>query len=275
MNPRAPKQWSLTKQETITSFEAWRQNLQYILSLDRNFAGFLADSVTWLKKSPGSPRHGLQDDPESAPQASHRTAQQKGTHLELMLGQIAHYCPVISRNTIVKNSTSMSSIWQAIRLHFGFQSTGAHFPDFNNITLAPTERPEDLYQRLMSFIEDNLLLANGNISHHGEVPGADEEMSPTLENLVVLTWLRLVHPDLPTSGPSPVHLSNLKFLKHWNPSWKRSITMSMLKSCVPRHRSSDSCLRGVLTTTSKRHVLNHKSSLAPCVSRLDVMTVSS
>ena len=33
MNPRAPKQWSLTKQETITSFEAWRQNLQYILSL--------------------------------------------------------------------------------------------------------------------------------------------------------------------------------------------------------------------------------------------------
>ena len=115
-----------------------------------------------------------------------------------MFGQIANYCRVISRNTIVKNSTSMSSIWQAIRLHFGFQSTGAHFLDFNNITLAPAERPEDLYQRLMSFIEDNLLLANGNISHHGEVPGADEEMSPTLENLVVLTWLRLVHPDLPS-----------------------------------------------------------------------------
>ena len=198
MNPRAPKQWSLTKQETITSFEPWRQNLQYILSLDRNFAGFLADGVTWLKKSPGSPRRGLQDDPDSVPQASRRTAQQKCTHLELMLGQIANYCPVISRNTIVKNSTSMSSIWQAIRLHFGFQSTGAHFLDFNNITLAPAERPEDLYQRLMSFIEDNLLVANGNISHHGEVPGADEEMSPTLESLVVLTWLRLVHPDLPS-----------------------------------------------------------------------------
>ena len=171
-------------------FEAWRQNLQYILSLDRNFAGFLADGVTWSKKSPGSPRCGLQDDPESMPQACRRTAQQKCTHLELMLGQIANYCPVNSRNTIVKNSTSMNSIWQAIRLHFGFQSTGTHFLDFNNITLAPAERPEDLYQCLMFFIEDNLLLANGNISHHGEVPGADEEMSPTLENLVVLTWLR-------------------------------------------------------------------------------------
>ena len=197
MNPRAPKQWSLTKQETITSFEDWRQNLQYILSLDRNFAGFLADGATWLKKSPGSPLRGLQDDPETVPQASRRTAQQKCTHLELMLGQIANYCPIISRNTIVKNSTSMNSIWQAIRLHFGFQSTGAHFLDFNNITLAPVERPKDLYQRLMSFIEENLLSANGNISHHGEVPDSDEEMSPTLENLVVLTWLRLVHRDLP------------------------------------------------------------------------------
>ena len=62
--------------------------------------------------------------------------------------------------------------------------------------IIPAERPEDLYQRLMSFIEDNLLLANRNISHHGEVPGSDEEMSPTLESLVVLTCLRLVHPDL-------------------------------------------------------------------------------
>ena len=92
----------------------------------------------------------------------------------------------------------MNSIWQAIHLHFGFQSTGAHFLDFNNITLAPAERPEDLYQRLMSFIEDNLLSANGNISHHGEVPDSDEEMSPILENLVVLTWLSLVHRDLPS-----------------------------------------------------------------------------
>ena len=164
----------------------------------KSFAGFLTDGVTWSKKSPGSPRRGLQDDPESVPQASRRTAQQKCTHLELMLGQIANYCPIISCNTIVKNSTSMSSIWQAIRLHFGFQSTGAHFLNFTNITLAPAERPEDLYQLLMSFIEDNLLLANGNISHHGEVPGADEEVSPTLKNLVVLTWLRLVHPDLPS-----------------------------------------------------------------------------
>ena len=91
----------------------------------------------------------------------------------------------------------MSSIWQAIRLRYGFQSTGAHLLDLNSIQLDPDERPEDLYQRLMSFIEDNLLLGNSHISHHGETPTTDEEMSPTLENLIVLTWLRLVHNELP------------------------------------------------------------------------------
>ena len=194
---RVPKQWSLTKQETITSFEAWRQNLQYTLSLDQNFAGFLVDDVTWLKKTNAQPLRGFQNDGEDVAEANRRTAAQKCTHLELMLSQIANYCPVISRNTIVKNSTSIKSIWQSIRSHYGFQSTGGHFLDFNNIHLEPNERPEDLYQRLSSFVEDNLLRAEGSIQHHGKLPDADEELTPTLENIIVLTWLRLIHRDLP------------------------------------------------------------------------------
>jgi len=197
MASRAPKQWSLTKQETITSFEAWRQNLQYVLSLDNNFAPFLIDGVTWEKKSPASPVRGFADDADTVPEASRRTAAQKATHLELMLGQIANYCPIISRNTIVKNSTSMTNIWQAIRQHFGFQLSGAHFLDFDKIKFEPGERAEDLYQRINSFVEDNLLRSDGSIRHHDNVPEVDEEMSPTLENFIVLSWLRLIHKDLP------------------------------------------------------------------------------
>ena len=145
----AAKQWSLTKNESITSFEAWRQNLQYSLPLVANFAPFLADNFTWQKTSPAAPQRGLTSDGEAVP------AEQKNVHLELMLGQIANFCPVISRNTIVKNATSVNSIWQAIRAHYGFQSTGAHFLYFTNIKLEVDERPEDLFQWLMSFTEDN------------------------------------------------------------------------------------------------------------------------
>ena len=113
-----------------------------------------------------------------------------------MLGQIANYCPVISRNTLVKNSTSIQSVWNTIRAHFGFQITGAHFLDFANLHLEADERPEDLYQRLMAFVEDTLVRAN-NLSHHGGASTEDEELTPTLENFIVLTWLKLIHPELP------------------------------------------------------------------------------
>ena len=139
------------------------------------------------------PLRRLLDDGESGPIERRRTAQQKVTVLELMLGQIANYCPVISRNTIVRNSTSVANIWQSIRQHFGFQSTGRHFIDFAAIRHNPEEHHEDLYQRLMAFVEDTLLRRDGGISHHNQLITEDEELSPSLENFVVLTWLRLVH----------------------------------------------------------------------------------
>ena len=49
----------------------------------------------------------------------------------------------------------------------------------------------------MAFVENNLLQCNSGISHHGEEITEDEELSPSLENVVVLTWLRLIHTSLP------------------------------------------------------------------------------
>ena len=48
---RAPKQWLLTKNETVTSFQSWKENIVYVLSPDANFAPFLNADITWLRKS--------------------------------------------------------------------------------------------------------------------------------------------------------------------------------------------------------------------------------
>ena len=194
-SPRAPKQWQLTKVETITSYESWRQNLIYLLSLDKNFVPFL--DTTWQKQTATNPRRGLTNDGSAVPEAQRLTAVQKNAHLDLLLGQIANFCPVISRNSIVKHSTSLNDIWQKIRQHYGFQSTGAHFLDLASVRLQPDERPEDLFQRLMAFFEDNLLSVHGGLSHHGDPVTADEDLSPTLENTFVVLWLQLIHPGLP------------------------------------------------------------------------------
>ena len=138
------------------------------------------------EKTNTSPLRDLRDDSDDTPGLIRRTAQQKVAHIQLMLGQIANFCPIISRNTIVKNSTPMSSIWQAIRLHFGFQTSGAHFLDFADLKLEPDENNDD-----------NLMTVGGGISHHDEFPAVDEDLSPSLENMIVLHWLKLIHQDLP------------------------------------------------------------------------------
>lgn len=126
MANRAPKQWCLTKVETVNSYENWRQNLLYTLSLDTNFLPYLENGATWGKKTHANPHRKFVDDDDNVPEANCKTRAQKVSTLELMLGQIANYTPIISRSTIINNSTTLRNIWQIIRLHYGFQSTGAH-----------------------------------------------------------------------------------------------------------------------------------------------------
>ena len=194
----APKRWPLNKKASITDFENWKQNQIYTLTREPRFAPFLLDGTTWEKKKNNNPERGF------APDAGHDanpptglTAAQKVTNLEIMLNQVANYCVHIAPNTIVKGSTSMRSVWQAIRLHHGFQTTGGRFLDFDDITLGNDESPEDLYQRLIAFVDDNLLTRDGGITHCGEAPAQDEDLSPTVDNIIVLKWLKLVHPGLP------------------------------------------------------------------------------
>jgi hypothetical protein len=194
---RAPKQWQLTRNESISSYESWRQNLLYVLTLDPLFTRFLAEGTRWEKKTAQTPHRGLRDDGDGIPADVRLTGAQKSAILDLMLGQIANFCPVIARNTIVKNSTSLGSIWAQIRQHYGFQASGARFLDLASVKLEPDEKPEDLFQRLQAFFQDNLLTVNGGITHGGEAPNVDEDMTPTLENTIVCLWLQMIRPGLP------------------------------------------------------------------------------
>ena len=124
---RAPKQWSLTNVETITSFESWRHNLIYTLSLDTTFSRFLDEGFTWEKKTTNKPYRGL----------------------------YANFCPIISSNSIVKGSTYVNDIWQKIKQHYGLQILGVHSLDLAINRFQQDKRPADLFQHLCAFYEDN------------------------------------------------------------------------------------------------------------------------
>ena len=196
---RAPKQWQLTKTETINSFNNWKENLIYTLSLDKNFSPYVKESVTWGAKSTASPHRGFTDDTADVipNEADRKTKEDKCTTVDLMLGQIANFATVISRTQITQRSTSLGDIWNKIREHYGFQCTGSRFLDLASIKLDSGERAEDLYQRLLSFFEDNLQVTGSVVTHHGVAPNSNEELSPTVENITVVLWLEKLHVGLP------------------------------------------------------------------------------
>ena len=109
MAATAHMQWTLSEHESSTALEAWKTNLMHTLSTEEAFSPFLQPNATWKKKTKNRPLRGF-----TGPDASEKT-----TILELMLLQIAGFAPVLSRQTVVKNLTSLSSIWEALQLCYG------------------------------------------------------------------------------------------------------------------------------------------------------------
>ena len=59
------------------------------------------------------------------------------------------------------------------------------------------ERSEYLYQRLLTFFDDNLLTTDSALTHHSVAITTNEEVTPSLENVIVLIWLERIHIGLP------------------------------------------------------------------------------
>ena len=144
MAATAQMQWTLSEHESRTTLENWKTHLMYTLSTEEIFSPFLLPNATWGKKTKNCPFRGF-----TGPDASEKT-----TILELMLLRIAMFAPVLSRQTVVKNSTSLSSIWEALQLYYGVdnccdstislsQSSALHQPSYRSCsepsqTLPPT-----------------------------------------------------------------------------------------------------------------------------------------
>jgi len=101
--------------ETSESLEIWKNSLIQALTAEEIFAPFLRPDTTWPKKRNAVAFRGF----------TGTGAANKAAALDLMLCHIANCAPVIARSTIVKHSVSLSSIWEAIRRHYGVEPNNA------------------------------------------------------------------------------------------------------------------------------------------------------
>ena len=184
------KPWKLTKTETFSSFENWKCVIINSLRHHEVNRHYLASATRWSRKRTSRTRGFVQI-------VNGKSATAQTEDLEQMLGMIATYCPVINRNVIIDDSRNIEEVWKTIRQHYNFQQSAANFLDLADFVLEPDERPEDLYQRMTSFIRENLLERDDPIVHDDKRRLDHEYSTPMVENMTVLMWLQKIYPKLP------------------------------------------------------------------------------
>ena len=122
----------------------------------------------------------------------------KAALLNIVLGSIASYAPVISHRFVKQQSTSFNSIWNRLRSYYGFRKTGARILELTDFHLEQNESREALWERLYTFMEDNLLTKSGGVKHEDVKQETDEVFTPTLLNVLVSCWLNIISPALPS-----------------------------------------------------------------------------
>ena len=113
-----PKQRCLTEEETPNSFESWMESLIFHISLSDKSARFLStgDLNTWTTaQDRGFRDDGNNDAGITADNKMNRQA--KASLLNIVLGSIASYAPVISAKFVKNQSTSLESIWDRLRCY--------------------------------------------------------------------------------------------------------------------------------------------------------------
>lgn len=174
--------WALSKKETSSTFKNWRSNIAYSLSLNLDFSDFFEPGFTWEEKTHDNPTWGL-----IAGTGEHaRTAVQRAGALEVMLGQIACWAPVVARSLITRDALSLQYAKE-----WGIPSGWCYFE------LASNESHEDLFQRMYAFVEDNLIERNDNRTHLGRQATDDKRISQSFLSVLVLQWLFVINKELP------------------------------------------------------------------------------
>ena len=181
---------------TDTQFNIWRDALEIYLEVDERFQKFMpgGDYASWepAESYPDRIRTLVQTDPES----NLTTIRKELRHLLMIIAKFIHedyYQP------IVRHSTSIDWIYKKIRQDYGIEQKGIHFLNILDVKYDPTGNvtPIGFYNNYRSLMMGNLGKTGDNIQWQSKTLTEDEKLSPTMEDLILLNVLSLLHPKLP------------------------------------------------------------------------------
>ena len=217
---------------TSVSFKAWQQTLIAYLEQDNNNFLFLPNGIyaTWRPRGKNALRiPGLADDDPKRLEILNRLVhanQARDAHpdhpnndaydgaardqdlaelltsrnaqLSKFITHITMLCPYTLTNNLSQISTSFIWIDTYLQQYYNIRKQGAHFFSISSIRFNAGDSYQNFYMELHGALEDSLRPRGAVLLYkNDEVLEADEEMSPTLENFIILTWLERIDPRLP------------------------------------------------------------------------------
>ena len=133
----------LAENETLTSFEDWRNQLEFFLQQDKDFDVLLKPETSWNKTSDGVEHRG-------------RSSEAEARSVNQFLGVIASLAPPLLHGDIINDCTKLSDIYKLLRSYYQFAPSGSTFVKFayikREIIDGILERPLHLYLRILLFL---------------------------------------------------------------------------------------------------------------------------
>lgn len=217
---------------TSVSFKAWQRQLIAYLEQDVNSPNFLPDGLYSIWRPRGKNRARINalnnDDPERAAhmnrlvealaaRQAHPNDRRVDTYtqadrdrdlaallaarnaqLSKFITLISVLCPYTLTNNLDQLSISFNWLISYLEQYYHIQKSGAHFLSISEIRFNPSDSFENFYMELHGAVEDSLRRQGEILIYrNNEELDEDEEMSPTLENMIVMMWLERIDPRLP------------------------------------------------------------------------------
>ena len=164
----------------------WKETLLDCASQKADWTEYTKPTATWKARNE-DPKRGVAEANKSA-------------HLNSYITYVATYAPGSLVHDIINESTGNAYIDSRIRSMYQLKSTGAsafkYFRKTRSFNHAGSQTYQDFYYELRAVKYETLLKAGQISTFQGKQITADEVMSPSIQNSIVVDWLAGIDEDL-------------------------------------------------------------------------------
>ena len=201
----------------VVTFKVWKNTLIAHIQQDANHFLFMDGGIyaTWRAAESGTRIRQVDDaDTEKVTldgkraqnqitAADHRASlalllNKRNGQLSKFITHIATLCHHTENDDVTNGSTSLDWIFDYLKKHYGLETKGANFMNISDHVFKQGTPYQTFYKQYRASFIDNLRKRGDTVEYKNEVLAADEKLSPSFENAIVLWSLEKIDPRLPS-----------------------------------------------------------------------------